>query len=118
MHPPETGSRSRARRVRAKGQKLVLSPSCKFTLARDPPIAAMLCAARKQDPVCPQEPALLEPSNTGGLLLKVEAACSRATSAGDWLSALSRYRAPSNVRGAVELLVTAIPFVLLWIVAW
>jgi omega-6 fatty acid desaturase (delta-12 desaturase) len=50
--------------------------------------------------------------------LKDEAAHSSAISARDWLPVLNRYRAPSHVRSAVELLVTAVPFVLLWVAAW
>jgi omega-6 fatty acid desaturase (delta-12 desaturase) len=50
--------------------------------------------------------------------LKVETARSGASSPRDWLPVLNRYRAPSHTRSAIELLVTAVPFVLLWIVAW
>jgi omega-6 fatty acid desaturase (delta-12 desaturase) len=47
--------------------------------------------------------------------LKIEPARSCASSARDWLPILNRYRAPSHIRSAVELLVTVLPFVLLWI---
>jgi omega-6 fatty acid desaturase (delta-12 desaturase) len=50
--------------------------------------------------------------------LKVETARSGASSPRDWLPVLNRYRAPSHMRSAIELLVTAVPFVLLWIAAW
>jgi omega-6 fatty acid desaturase (delta-12 desaturase) len=66
-----------------------------------------------------QNPALREsPNMDGRSFLMAETARSSATSARDWLPVLNRYRAPSRVRSAVELLVTAIPFVLLWIAAW
>jgi omega-6 fatty acid desaturase (delta-12 desaturase) len=50
--------------------------------------------------------------------LKLEAGRSSAISARDWLPILNRYRAPSHTRSAVELLVTAVPFILLWVAAW
>ena len=50
--------------------------------------------------------------------MKVETARSGAPSARDWLPVLNRYRAPSQMRGIVELVVTAVPFVVLWIAAW
>ena len=50
--------------------------------------------------------------------MKVETARSGASSPLDWLPVLNRYRAPSHMRSTVELLVTAVPFVLLWIGAW
>jgi omega-6 fatty acid desaturase (delta-12 desaturase) len=50
--------------------------------------------------------------------LKIELARSCAFSARDWQPVLNRYRAPSHMRSAVELLVTAVPFILLWIGAW
>jgi omega-6 fatty acid desaturase (delta-12 desaturase) len=63
-----------------------------------------------------QNPALREsPNMDGRSFLKVETARNSATSARDWLPVLNRYRAPSHVRSVIELLVTAIPFVLLWV---
>ena len=50
--------------------------------------------------------------------MKVETARSGASSARDWLPILNRYRAPSHMRSAFELLVTVIPFILLWAAAW
>jgi acyl-lipid omega-6 desaturase (Delta-12 desaturase) len=50
--------------------------------------------------------------------LKVKTVHASASSAGDWLPILNRYRAPSHMRSAVELLVTTVPFILLWIAAW
>jgi omega-6 fatty acid desaturase (delta-12 desaturase) len=50
--------------------------------------------------------------------LKVEPAHINASAARDLLPILNRYRAPSHMRSAAELLVTAVPFVLLWIGAW
>jgi omega-6 fatty acid desaturase (delta-12 desaturase) len=50
--------------------------------------------------------------------LKVETARGGASSPRDWLPILNHYRTPSQMRSAIELLVTAVPFVLLWIVAW
>jgi acyl-lipid omega-6 desaturase (Delta-12 desaturase) len=50
--------------------------------------------------------------------LKVKTVRAGASSARNWLPILNRYRAPSHKRSAIELLVTAVPFILLWIVAW
>ena len=50
--------------------------------------------------------------------MKVETARSGASSARDWLPILNRYRAPSHMRSAAELVVTVVPFVLLWAAAW
>jgi acyl-lipid omega-6 desaturase (Delta-12 desaturase) len=50
--------------------------------------------------------------------LTVETGRSGASSPRDWLPVLNRYRAPSHTRSAIELLVTAVPFVLLWVAAW
>jgi acyl-lipid omega-6 desaturase (Delta-12 desaturase) len=50
--------------------------------------------------------------------LKIEATGSDTRSAPSWLPILNRYRAPSHVRSWIELLVTAVPFVLLWIAMW
>jgi omega-6 fatty acid desaturase (delta-12 desaturase) len=50
--------------------------------------------------------------------LKVEPARSNATSAREWLPVLNRYRARSHTRSIVELAITAVPFVLLWIGTW
>src|SRR5690348_16559918 len=38
--------------------------------------------------------------------------------AADWISILSRYRDPSVVRSTFELIVTAVPFVALWLLIW
>ena len=38
--------------------------------------------------------------------------------AADWISILSRYREPNGARSTFELLVTAVPFVALWALAW
>src|SRR5947208_16688603 len=35
-----------------------------------------------------------------------------------WAPLLARYRPPSNARGTIELLVTALPLALLWILTW
>jgi omega-6 fatty acid desaturase (delta-12 desaturase) len=50
--------------------------------------------------------------------LKAQTVGSSASFARDWLPILNRYRTPSHARSAIELLVTVIPFVLLWIAAW
>ena len=50
--------------------------------------------------------------------MRVETASSSASSARDWLPILHRYRASSPARSAIELLITALPFLLLWIAAW
>jgi omega-6 fatty acid desaturase (delta-12 desaturase) len=50
--------------------------------------------------------------------LKVETARGGASSPRDWLPILNHYRTPSQMRSAIELFITAVPFVLLWIVAW
>jgi len=36
----------------------------------------------------------------------------------DWLQTLARYREPNRVRSVIEIAVTIVPFVLLWIAAW
>jgi len=36
----------------------------------------------------------------------------------DWLPVLARYRAPSQLRSLFEIAITAVPFVLLWILMW
>lgn len=36
----------------------------------------------------------------------------------DWLPILNRYRVPSHTRSVIEIMITAGPFVLLWIAAW
>ncbi|HEX2652782.1 MAG TPA: fatty acid desaturase [Xanthobacteraceae bacterium] len=36
----------------------------------------------------------------------------------NWAQLLLRYREPNSTRGAIELLITGIPFVLLWVLAW
>jgi len=38
--------------------------------------------------------------------------------ASEWIRILSRYRDPSGVRSTFELIVTAVPFVALWVLAW
>ena len=40
------------------------------------------------------------------------------TAAADWIRILSNYRDPSVVRSTFELIVTAVPFVALWLVIW
>ena len=41
-----------------------------------------------------------------------------ATQARDWIQALARYREPNQVRSVLELIITAAPFVVLWVIAW
>src|SRR6187431_598486 len=36
----------------------------------------------------------------------------------DWTPVLHRYREPNHVRSMLEVLITAVPFVLLWILMW
>jgi acyl-lipid omega-6 desaturase (Delta-12 desaturase) len=36
----------------------------------------------------------------------------------DWTAILHRYREPDHVRSMLEILITAVPFVLLWILMW
>ena len=36
----------------------------------------------------------------------------------DWLPTLNHYRAPSPLRSAVEIGITVVPFILLWVAAW
>ena len=64
--------------------------------------------------LAPVEP----PKNWRKFVLKIETARGSVSSAPDWLPILNRYRVPSQMRSAVELFVTAVPFVLLWIAAW
>ena len=45
-------------------------------------------------------------------------ACGTSGSARDWLPVLNCYRTPSPVRSAIEIMITAVPFVLLWILTW
>ena len=52
------------------------------------------------------------------LILKTTKPRHNATPAQDWLRVLNGYRAPSHVRSLIEILITAGPFVLLWITAW
>jgi omega-6 fatty acid desaturase (delta-12 desaturase) len=74
---------------------------------------------REYTQVCLKKPAHLEfPENRRTFFLKVETARSGASSPRHWLPVLNRYRAPSHLRSAIELLVTVVPFVLLWIAAW
>jgi omega-6 fatty acid desaturase (delta-12 desaturase) len=40
------------------------------------------------------------------------------TAARDWMAVLSRYREPNHARSVVELLITAGPFILLWVLMW
>jgi omega-6 fatty acid desaturase (delta-12 desaturase) len=42
----------------------------------------------------------------------------RTTTASEWLAALNRYRTPDHLRSCIEIMVTAVPFVLLWIAMW
>jgi omega-6 fatty acid desaturase (delta-12 desaturase) len=42
----------------------------------------------------------------------------REPSASDWVAILSRYRDPNVVRSTFELIVTAVPFVALWLLVW
>jgi omega-6 fatty acid desaturase (delta-12 desaturase) len=41
-----------------------------------------------------------------------------APAARDWMAILTRYREPNNARSVLELLITAGPFVLLWVLMW
>jgi hypothetical protein len=66
----------------------------------------------------PEEAGAARHPENGGLVLKVATARSGASSPGDWLPVLNGYRTPSQTRSAIELLVTAVPFVLLWVGAW
>jgi omega-6 fatty acid desaturase (delta-12 desaturase) len=50
--------------------------------------------------------------------MTTHAAHRAAAPARNWLPVLDRYRVPSLLRSATELLITAVPFVLLWIAAW
>jgi omega-6 fatty acid desaturase (delta-12 desaturase) len=50
--------------------------------------------------------------------LKIEDVRNNATSARDWLPVLKRYHAPCHRRSLIEIAITAVPFVLLWIAAW
>lgn len=43
---------------------------------------------------------------------------SQARSARDWVRILAKYREPSTHRSILELLVTLVPFTLLWVLAW
>jgi omega-6 fatty acid desaturase (delta-12 desaturase) len=52
------------------------------------------------------------------LILKTEDARGHSTSARNWLPILTRYRAPSTIRSMIEIAITAVPFVLLWMAAW
>jgi omega-6 fatty acid desaturase (delta-12 desaturase) len=36
----------------------------------------------------------------------------------DWLPTLNRYRVPSHARSVVEIVITAVPFALLWVAMW
>jgi omega-6 fatty acid desaturase (delta-12 desaturase) len=51
-------------------------------------------------------------------LVKIEAVRSNAPPARNWLPVLNLYRAPSHVRSLIEISVTAVPFVLLWVATW
>jgi acyl-lipid omega-6 desaturase (Delta-12 desaturase) len=50
--------------------------------------------------------------------VSTDATRGKATSARSWMPALSRYTAPSHLRSLIEILITAVPFVLLWIGMW
>jgi omega-6 fatty acid desaturase (delta-12 desaturase) len=51
-------------------------------------------------------------------LLKQKQSPNGAGNARDWTPILHRYREPDQVRSVIEVLITAVPFVLLWILAW
>ncbi len=36
----------------------------------------------------------------------------------DWVRTLAKYREPSTLRSSFELVVSAVPFLLLWALAW
>ncbi len=50
--------------------------------------------------------------------LKIEAARNSATPARDWVRLLNLYRAPSHSRSLIEIMITVVPFVMLWIAMW
>jgi omega-6 fatty acid desaturase (delta-12 desaturase) len=50
--------------------------------------------------------------------LSNEKPASAEVSASEWIRILSRYRDPSVVRSTFELIVTAAPFIVLWVLAW
>jgi len=50
--------------------------------------------------------------------LKLEAAPSHGMPARAWLPILSLYRAPSHIRSLIEIAITAVPFLVLWVAAW
>ncbi len=43
---------------------------------------------------------------------------SSETSASDWMQALAQYRRPDHFRSILEIILTGIPFILLWLAAW
>src|SRR5262245_4652212 len=65
-----------------------------------------------------QKPRGSNPEFWRTVFLKVETVRAGASSGQDWLPILNRYRAPSHMRSAIELVVTGVPFILLWIAAW
>jgi acyl-lipid omega-6 desaturase (Delta-12 desaturase) len=52
------------------------------------------------------------------MVLKQTRSPNRSGDARDWAPILHRYREPDHVRSMFEVLVTAVPFVLLWILMW
>ncbi len=49
---------------------------------------------------------------------KIAPSTSAAFNAGGWTRMLARYRTPSSVRSIIELMMTAVPLVLLWSLMW
>ena len=52
------------------------------------------------------------------MILKQTQSPSSTRDARDWTPILHRYREPDHVRSVLEVLITAVPFVLLWILMW
>jgi acyl-lipid omega-6 desaturase (Delta-12 desaturase) len=38
--------------------------------------------------------------------------------AGDWIQKLAKYRQPDHLRSVLEIVITGVPFILLWLLAW
>jgi fatty acid desaturase len=51
-------------------------------------------------------------------VLKQAQSPNRTGDARDWTPILRRYREPDHVRAVLEVLITAVPFVLLWTLMW
>jgi len=51
-------------------------------------------------------------------MMKQAAASDVSRDIRDWISILNRYREPDHTRSALEIVITAVPFVLLWILMW